>query len=201
LSEIISPAKKAVVKVDLNLLPPTWPPRGAIGGVANQGQCTAESVAGKTVTSDTAVDGGKVVKEATQLIARNKELAALLKEYNGGGASDLLTIPESSVCHSSRAQPGEKSNKKLHLIPDYINFWDGLADEEDDSFVTTKGQTFKLQCRQCRLSPREVTIPQWITANLNILDVLRETLSAREIRDYLDYTKQVGDLLQIYTAP
>jgi hypothetical protein len=92
---------------------------------------------------------------------------------------------------------GEKTVRKLHLIPDYVNFWDGLADDEDDSFATTKGQTFKLQSRHRRLSPREVTIPQWITANLNILDALTDTLSAAEVRDYLDYTKQVGDLLQI----
>jgi hypothetical protein len=194
-SQIITPGKKQVVKGDLNLPPPSWPTRGASGGSPVHLEKPG-GVEDSSATGDSSSEG----KETTQSLARNKELALLLKEYNGGGTSDLLTIQESATSHTSRAQPGEKSVKKVHLIPDYINFWDGLADEEDNSFVTTKGQTFKLQSRQRRLSPREVSIPQWITANLNILDVLRESLSGREIREYLDYTKQVGDLLQIYTA-
>ena len=46
----------------------------------------------------------------------------------------------------------------------------------------------------------DVTIPQWISANICIFELLTPSMTVREIKDYLSYTKQVGDLLQVYTS-
>jgi hypothetical protein len=159
----------------------------------NSGEKGGSTSSGLGASSDSRV--------TTQTLARNKELADLLAEYNSGGVKDLLTAQESSVTTTSRStSSGEKLLKKPLLIPDHIHYWNGLEDDDDDSFVTTLGKTFKLEGRRRRLLPREVSIPQWLSPNLNILELLSESWTPAEVKEYLEYSKQIGDLLQIYTS-
>jgi hypothetical protein len=206
LSDIITPGKVKPEKLLFNLPPPSWPPSdksvktdvtSEVVDIESSKSSTATGgVQGAVTGAGTSVDPPKAT---TQTLARNKELAGLLAEYNSGGVKDLLTAQESSVTTTSRStSSGEKTLKKPLLIPDHINYWNGLEDDDDDSFVTTQGKTFKLEGRRRRLSPREVSIPQWLSANLNILELLSDSLTPLEVKQYLDYTKQIGDLLQIY---
>jgi hypothetical protein len=57
---------------------------------------------------------------------------------------------------------------------------------------------YKLEGRQNKLAPAEVSVPQWITANECIREVLSLAFSPQESKDYTKYVKQIGDLLQIY---
>ena len=43
-------------------------------------------------------------------------------------------------------------------------------------------------------------MPQWITANARIYDILSVNMSSSEKLAYSEYVKQIGDLLQIYTS-
>ena len=45
-----------------------------------------------------------------------------------------------------------------------------------------------------------VSVAQWVTTNIAILEKLMPNFSSQELRDYLSNTKQIGDLLQIYTS-
>jgi hypothetical protein len=44
----------------------------------------------------------------------------------------VTTTPRTS------SSAGEKLLKKPLLIPDHINYWNGLEDDDDDSFVTNQ---------------------------------------------------------------
>jgi hypothetical protein len=60
--------------------------------------------------------------------------------------------------------------------------------------------SFKLQGRTKKVEVENVTIPQWMSANICIFELLSQSMTVREIKNYLNYSKQVGDLLQIYTS-
>jgi len=142
-------------------------------------------------------DGERPTKATTQTLSRDRDLARLLEEYNDGGVSELLFAQDSINQSVRRSTIGEK---KIHLIPDYISHRRGTIEEDDDSFVTTKGRTYKLEGRQRKLAASEVSIPQWITANERIREILSITFSKQEARDYAKYVRQIGDLLQIYSS-
>jgi hypothetical protein len=137
----------------------------------------------------------------TQSLSRDSELSRLLDEYNTD--SDDLIRAQDSV-NSRLSVPvlqGEIRSKKALSIPDFVRTSRGVGVvEEDDELVTKNGLSFKLQGRVKKLDVAEVSIPQWLSANIAIFEVLSATLSARQIREYLNYTKQIGDLLQIYTS-
>jgi hypothetical protein len=138
----------------------------------------------------------------THSLARDAELSKLLDEFNEDGGDDLVRAQDSvnSRLGASTLQ-GENKLKKALAIPDYIRSSSGVGlVEEDDELVTRKGLTFKLQGRTKKIEVQNVTIPQWLSANILIFEILTPTLTVREIKDYLHYTRQVGDLLQVYTS-
>jgi hypothetical protein len=96
---------------------------------------------------------------------------------------------------------GELKAKKLYLIPDFITSSTGryMRDNDEDELVTKKGLSFKLQGKK-KLDPEEVSIPQWLSANILILEKLIPTLTTEQVKDYFKYTREIGDLLQIYTS-
>jgi hypothetical protein len=139
----------------------------------------------------------------TQSLARDVELSRLLDTYNSEGSADLLKAQD--AVNSSLSVPavyqGEVKQKKPLLIPDFITSCRGLGREEDDiELLTSKGPSFKLQGRAKRPEAKDVSVAQWITANTAILERLLPSLSARELKSYLFYTRQIGNYLQIYTA-
>jgi hypothetical protein len=133
LSSIISPGRVQPGKLNLNLPPPSWPRTEGVKTEVTQPE-------GATGGKQPPVTGVTETKETTQSLARNRELAELLKEYNSGGIRDLLSVQEASATTTSKASRGESSARKVLLIPDFINYWDGLGDDEDDTLVTTKGK-------------------------------------------------------------
>jgi hypothetical protein len=162
-------------KSDLSLPQPSWKPPGDSG--AGSGRPT------------------------TQILARDEELSRLLDQYNQGG-DDLLRAQDAVNARASvESGQGESKVKKVLLIPDYISSCQGLGqDEEDDELLTKNGRSFKLQGKNKRPDARDVTIPQWLSANIVIYELLAPTLSPKEVKAYLSYTRQIGDLLQIYTS-
>jgi hypothetical protein len=194
----------------------TPPPRRA--SVAQQLKSTVEAerlrVASPGSTKldhlKAAVEAGRVkdtVPVTTKSLARDAELSRLLDSYNSESQeSELLRAQDAVNGHrlGAAALPsssGELKVKKLYLIPDFITSSTGryVKREEEDKLVTKKGLSFKLQSKK-KLDPEEVSVPQWLSANILILEKLIPTLSTEQVKDYFHYTRQVGDLLQIYTS-
>jgi hypothetical protein len=160
------------VVADLNFPPPSWR--------------TSGGVAGKEV-------------QTTQSLARNTELSKLLDEYNEEGGDDLIQAQD-AVNSRLKSGQGELKFRKALAIPDFIRTSRGRGILEDDELVTKNGLSFKLQGRTKKVEVENVTIPQWMSANICICELLTPSMTVREIKDYLNYSKQVGDLLQIYTS-
>ena len=167
-------------------------------------KAVADTVGGgaRSKVSEPTLESGKPlgdssVRVTTQSLARDRDLAKLLDDYNDGGVADLLFAQDAINQSSLKKSAGEK---KVLLIPDFISWRQGPADDDEDSFVTTKGKTFKLEDQKRKLRPGEVTIPQWISANTRIEELLYENFTAQEVKDYRRYVRQLGDLLQLYTS-
>jgi hypothetical protein len=149
--------------------------------------------------------GVAIVAEApvtTQTLARDTELSRLLDEYNNDGTDDLLRAQDAvNASDLGAVRQGEPRVKKPLLIPDFITSCLGISyDQEDIELLTSKGPSFKLQGRTKKVEAKDVSVAQWVSANIAILEQLMPSLSAQELRDYLSYTRQIGDLLQIYTT-
>jgi hypothetical protein len=138
----------------------------------------------------------------TQTLARDRELARLLDEYQDDESGDLLRAQDTVNARSlGSITQGELRQKKPLLIPDYITSCHGIGqDDEDIELLTSKGPSVKLQGKSKKPDVKNVTIAQWVSANITILELLMPTFSAQELKDYLSYTKQIGDLMQIYTS-
>jgi hypothetical protein len=140
------------------------------------------------------------VKVTTQTLARDRELARLLDEYKDDESGDLLHAQDAINARSlGSISQGEKGLKKPYLIPDYITSCHGIGQDDDDiKLLTSKGPSFKLQGKSKKVEPKDITVAQWVSANIVILELLIPTFSSQDLSDYLSYTKQIGDLLQIY---
>jgi hypothetical protein len=118
--------------------------------------------------------------------------------------AELIKAQDAVNAHplgSGAVSAGEIKSKKLDLIPDYVTTCFGRFLEEDaDELVTKKGLSFKLQGKRKKLEPGEVSIAQWLSANIVILEKLTPSFSSSQVKEYLKYTRQVGDLLQVYTS-
>jgi hypothetical protein len=92
---------------------------------------------------------------------------------------------------------GEKA-----LLP--INFLSCVRGTQDSEDVvhSAKGMNLVLQTNLRRVTPDKLTPGQWIAANSRILSKLidEKKLSSVQIEQYLEYTRRIGDLLQIFTA-
>ena len=146
------------------------------------------------------MDAVKSVPTTTSL-ARDSELSRLLDLYNSDSL-DLIQAQDSVNRRlSTPVIQGEIKVRKALAIPDFVRTSRGIGIvEEDDELVTKNGLSFKLQGRTKKLDVADVSIPQWMSANLVIFELLIPSFSAQQVKDYLSYSKQIGDLLQIYSS-
>jgi hypothetical protein len=151
------------------LPPPSW---NDIQGLPKD---KAEAVT-KTGIPEVGIEGVKDEHPSTLSLARDKELSRLLDDYNSAGLKDLLGAQESVNAALCPRQPssssGERTAPKALLIPDFLTNFDYTEEDEEDSFVTTKGKTFALQNQRKKLNIKEVSMSQWISANIVILEIL-----------------------------
>jgi hypothetical protein len=133
----------------------------------------------------------------TASLAKNKELAVLLSAYNAGEKDFLDSVGATASLESTVASGGEK--KKTLYIHDFVTRPDCIFEEEEDTLVTTGGVKLSFKSKPKRVEPHNVTPGQWISANSRIYDLLSPTLSVVQRAAYQEYTRQVGDLLQVYS--
>ncbi|ESP01363.1 hypothetical protein LOTGIDRAFT_157539 [Lottia gigantea] len=58
--------------------------------------------------------------------------------------------------------------------------------------------------QSAKVKPEQVTVPQWISANMRILKSLMERgdiSSMGDVLDYMQYTEEIGEYFQIYSTP
>jgi hypothetical protein len=136
-------------------------------------------------------------KQTTSSLAKNTEVNALLSKYSES-EREFLEVQE--AINKDSLTSGEK-NKKFLAIVDFVTLPECFLSDDEETLLTTTGRQLTFKSKNKKLEPKEVSAAQWIGANSRILDVLYPTLSKAEISDYNDYTRQIGDLLQLYTEP
>ena len=55
-----------------------------------------------------------------------------------------------------------------------------------------------------KIRPENVTVPQWVSANMRILPALLERgdiANRQQLLEYIKYTEEVGEYFQIYSIP
>jgi hypothetical protein len=129
----------------------------------------------------------------TRSLAKDKELGKLLAIYNQGEA-DFLS---GNLSKTSRKH-GEKP--KTLYIRDYVTRPD-LHSDDDDCLITKGGVQLTVKKNLKKLDCENVSVPQWISANSRIFEILALDMSNKQQRQYHDYTRQIGDLFELYSAP
>ena len=161
-------------------------------------QAVPASVASVTGESEGATGGEDIpAKQTTGSLAKNTEINALLTKYS---ASEKEFLEVQEAINKDSLSSGEK--RKFLAITDYVTLPECFLSDDEETLLTTTGRqlTFKSKSNK-KLEPKEVSVAQWIGANSRILEILTPTLTKSELADYNDYTRQVGDLLQLYTEP
>jgi hypothetical protein len=131
----------------------------------------------------------------TSSLAKDKELNTLLRSYNEGERDFLAGFNK-----VASASAGEKPKKALY-IPDFVTCVSEATVSDDEEILTTSsGTQLSLKTKPKRLEPKDVTLPMWISANSRICDVLSPGFSSIELQQYNEFTRQIGDLLQLYSV-
>jgi hypothetical protein len=101
---------------------------------------------------------------------------------------DLLNIDDSPL-----NSKGEKALLPIH----YLSCVRGTQDT-DEIIHSGRGVNLVIQNAK-KVAPEKLTVGQWVGANSRILDKLITSgrLSASQLSGYLDYTRKIGDLLQL----
>jgi hypothetical protein len=101
---------------------------------------------------------------------------------------------------SGASKGGENPKLKKHLsIPDYLSRLVGPRVFLEDKLLTSSGVNITFKSAAKKVEVEDVTTAQWLSANLRIFDILSMSMSSTEVAEYHEYTKQIGDLLQVYT--
>jgi hypothetical protein len=69
----------------------------------------------------------------------------------------------------------------------------------EDKLLTSSGVNISFKSAAKKVEVEDVTTAQWLSANLRIFDILSVSMSSQEVAEYDEYTKQIGDLLQVYS--
>ena len=142
-----------------------------------------------------------VALPTTRTLGRDKELNKLLSLYHQD-RQDFLSVREDGTSGASPVAVTQGERLKKHLsIVDFISRTDGPPLEDEETLVTTSGTKLVLsKSTSKKIEVQNVTVPQWISANSRIYDLLTPTMSRLEMASYNEYVRVVGDLLQIYTV-
>ena len=135
------------------------------------------------------------VRHTTSSLAKEPALADLVQSLDQG-VKDLLTF---QTCATDPSE-GEAKGKFPYLaIPDHIRY-DQDKDFETHEEVLSGDKGFKLLLRgpKRKLTPRQVSLPQWISANQTIFNKLLPSFSIKELQEYSDYVVKIGDLFHKY---
>ena len=142
---------------------------------------------------------GSFHQATTKSLAQDAELNKLINELKDTHLTDLL-----GVSNQAPAASGKKGERSL-LIPDFVTTvkW-GYRDEEDTILSPDAKAGSHLVIRSKRkLSPEQVSLPQWIGASARILLHLianDKVNTMDQAKDYIEYMAQIGDLCQTYTV-
>ena len=106
---------------------------------------------------------------------------------------DLLVLGD---CNSQAPNRGEKA-----LLP--VNFTSnlrGTLPDTEELVGSSFGTRLVLKTAARRVTPDRLTQGQYVAANARIMAKLVAKMTQEELFEYLDFQRQIGDLLQVFTC-
>jgi hypothetical protein len=106
---------------------------------------------------------------------------------------DLLVLND---CNMQAPTRGEKA-----LLP--VNFTSnlrGTLPDAEETISSSQGTRLVLRTAARRVTPDRLTQGQYFAANARIMAKLVVKMSPEELFEYLDFLRQIGDLLQVFTC-
>jgi hypothetical protein len=157
------------------------------------GATPSTSGAVSSSTAGSSVDGPR---QTAATLSKNAEVNALLSKYSEN-EKEFLEVQE--ALNKETISPGEKA-KNFLAICDFVTLPECFLSDDEETLLTTTGRQLVFKSTKSKkIEPKDVSPAQWIGANSRILDVLSPTLTKAELAEYNDYTRQIWDLLQLYT--
>ena len=126
----------------------------------------------------------------TTSLAMERDLEAALGVLEAAHMKDYLN-PEEPISGSKEQAPKHSKYDTLH-ITDFVTTPGSSAGREKEKEIS-KGVWLKVDSK---LKTDEVSVPQWLSANVRILLAMMDSMSYEAVKEYLRYTGKVGDLLQ-----
>lgn len=151
----------------------------------------------------------------TKDLKRDKSLNELLhsiESSNLNGVHDLLLSdnagPSEKISVDSNngnlTEKGTVRSKKPLFIKDFVSNNKIIPCDDERELFTSGTDSVYMRSQSSKSKPEQVSIPQWISANMRIMSTLIERgdlCSTRDIADYMKYTEEIGEYFQIYTTP
>ena len=166
--------------------------------LAGRSAVVAGSDSGLSVSKPVADVGNSLASLLSSDPVINASLSSLLSKPADTTVSqvrdlmrDLLNFEDVPV--NSR---GEKVLLPIH----FLSCIRGTQDS-DEIVHSGKGLNLVLQTTLNRVRPEKLTTGQWVAANARIMNklIVGGKLTSTTLTDYLEYTRKIGDLLQLYT--
>ena len=107
-------------------------------------------------------------------------------------------------------QEGKKSTEQGTVKPLYIKDFVSsnklvLNDfEEKELFVSEGAASIVMRTPTSKIRPENVTVPQWVSANMRMFSALLERgdiANRKQVLEYIKYTEEIGEYFQIYSIP
>ena len=76
--------------------------------------------------------------------------------------------------------------------------------EEKELFASEGAASIVMRTPTYKIRPENVTVPQWVSANMRIVSALLERgdiANRQQLLEYIKYTEEIGEYFQIYSIP
>ena len=142
-----------------------------------------EASGADTSTATRSASSSHTAKPTLSSLAQDKELQAALR---------ALHTTEGPFFEEETATAKEGTGSPYLAIPDHVN----------QPASTSREQDKVKKDKEKKMLPEEVTVPQWISANVRILIKLKNSgMTLTDVLKYLKYTAKIGDYLQVSETP
>ena len=194
------PVKKEVVPAPVSTLTPEeklYTQKDVEKLLAGRGAVAAAQDPPQRVAQQDVQQSVQQVAQRGVVAALGSSLTALLSKSTESSVAEVRELMKDLLNFDDA--PTNARGEKVLLPIHFLSCIRGTQDT-DEIIHSGKGLNLVLQSTNKRVSPERLTTGQWVGANARILSKLISSgkLTNSQVTDYLDYTRRIGDLLQLF---
>ena len=141
----------------------------------------------------------------SKTLQKDKKLNELLEELaKSDGSFKISDVLGGDFKADGEKQGSNAGTGKPLYIKDFVSNNRIVPNDTDEKEIFSgNGSTMVMRSQNTKVRPENVTIPQWVSANMRILKALIERgdiASMESMFDYIRYTEEIGEYFQIYST-